>query len=208
MSIPSTHVMSGAIITPPYEVDRMLAPREFYNTGASIPSLVISPLVCDRNYRLTATFEWTQPDEGVIFSMGDRFCGIVLYVQAGALHFVYQWWQRPIALAPIKLSEGQQRFELRYRAHAGRQGEADLILNDATVYATVDLSPTMLKIPNSGMSVGLSRRLSVSEQTAKQGSFAYSGSIDRIRVEPGKLAPGSMLEPDEAVAQALIRKTS
>jgi hypothetical protein len=63
----------------------------------------------------------------------------------------------------------------------------------------------MLKVPSSGLSVGLSRRLSVSERHADRGSFAYTGTIDRIHIEPGELAPGSILEPSEAKAQARMR---
>ena len=39
---------------PPYEVERMLMPRRFYPVGPSVPSLVVSPLVCDRSYTLEA----------------------------------------------------------------------------------------------------------------------------------------------------------
>lgn len=193
---------------PPHEVDRMLASREFFPTGPSIPSLVISPLVCDRDYRLTATFDWAAGNQGIIFSMGDRFCGMVLYAEGGLLHFIYHWWHQSKTVAPVRLLEGSQRFELCYRALANRQGEADISLNGSIFHAAVNLSPTMLKIPSSGMSVGISRRLSVSEQTEKWGAFPYTGQIDRVRVEPGPLAAGSILEPNEAVAQTLLRSRS
>lgn len=190
---------------PPYEVERMLAPRSFYRIGQSIPSLAVSPLVCDRCYRLEARFNWAPGEEGIIFSLGDRFCGIVLYVESGQLHFIYQWWHRPTELQPIALNAGSQTFELHYRALGGRQGKADLVLNGVRFVDTVDLSPTMLRIPNSGMSVGLSRRLSVSERYAHRGAFSYTGIIEQVRIEPGELAPGSHLEPSEALVQERLR---
>jgi arylsulfatase len=193
---------------PPYEVERMLAPRSFYRIGPSLPSLAVSPLVCDRSYRLEARFSWVPGDEGIIFSLGDRFCGIVLYVESHQLHFIYQWWHRPTVLAPIALSAGPQNFELHYQALGARKGKAELRLNGVRYVDEVDLSPTMLRIPNSGMSVGVSRRLSVNERYAHRGAFSYTGVIEQVRIEPGALAPGSHLEPSEALVQERLRATA
>ncbi|MBM3354364.1 MAG: arylsulfatase [Betaproteobacteria bacterium] len=190
---------------PPHEVERMLAPRDFYRVGQAIPSLVVSPLVCDRDYVLKAWFEWTPGDEGIIFALGDRFCGLVLYVDAGALHCIYQWWHAPTLLKPVALAAGRQAFELRYRATGKRQGCADVVLNGEPRLTGADLSPTMLRVPTCGMSIGLSRRLSVSERYAHRGDFRYGGHIERVRIEPGALAPGSSLEPSEEVMQARMR---
>ena len=190
---------------PPHEVARMLMPRRFYPLGPSVPSLVVSPLVCDRSYRLTARFDWSIGQEGVIFALGDRFCGLALFVEAGSLHCVYQWWHQPTALPPIALSEGPQLYRFEYVAARARKGSASAWLNDQLSVADIDLSPTMLRIPTAGMSVGLSRRLSVTERYAHRGAFQYEGAIDHVLIEPGELAPGSMLEPSEEVAQAAIR---
>jgi arylsulfatase A-like enzyme len=190
---------------PPHEVERMLAPRDFYRVGQSIPSLVVSPLVCDRNYVLKARFEWCSGNDGIIFALGDRFCGLVLYAERGALHFVYQWWERPTVLEPLELRPGWQEFELHYYASGMRRGQADVVLNGELRLRKVDLSPTMLRIPTCGMSIGISRRLSVSELYAHRDEFQYGGHIDRVRIEPGALAPGSILEPSEEVVQAKIR---
>lgn len=190
---------------PPYEVERLLAPRDFYRIGQSMPSLVVSPLVSDRSYRLEARFDWSPGDEGIVFSMGDRFCGMVLSVESGHLHFVYQWWHRPRVLEPMALGAGTQVFELHYRALGGRKGQADLCLNGVRYVEHADLSPTILRVPNSGLSVGVSRRLSVSERYANRGAFSYTGGIERVRIEPGALASGSALEPSEALVQARMR---
>jgi len=190
---------------PPYEVSRMLMPRRFYPSGPSVPSLVVSPLVCDRSYKLEAFFSWSKGQEGVIFALGDRFCGLALFVEAGSLHCVYQWWHQPISLPPVSLSEGRQHYRFDYLATGGRKGQASAWLNDQPCVDDIDLSPTMLRIPTAGMSVGLSRRLSVSERFAHRGAFQYPGVIDHILIVPGELAPGSGLEPSEEIAQATIR---
>jgi hypothetical protein len=78
-------------------------------------------------------------------------------------------------------------------------------LNGVVQVEAVDLSPTLVRIPSCGMSIGLSRRLSVSERYEHRGTFEFGGQIVRIRIEPGDVAPGSLVEPSEAVYQAKLR---
>ena len=62
------------------------------------PTVVISPLVADRSYVLSAHFDWQPGNEGIIFALGDRFCGLVLFVENDALHCIYQQWHNPKTL--------------------------------------------------------------------------------------------------------------
>jgi hypothetical protein len=62
-----------------------------------------------------------------------------------------------------------------------------------------------MRIPSCGMSIGVSRRLAVSERYEHRGAFEYGGQIDRIRIEPGEMAPGSLVEPSEEAFQAKLR---
>ena len=190
---------------PPYELDRVLVPRDFYPQGQSIPSVVVSPLVADRSYVLSAHFDWQPSQEGIVFALGDRFCGLVLFVEDGALHCIYQQWHNPRTLTPIALSGGAQTFTFDYRATGARKGNATVSLNGVVQIEGVDLSPTLVRIPTSGMSIGLSRRLAVSERYEHRGAFEYGGRIERIRIEPGAIAPDSLIEPSEAVYQAKLR---
>ena len=190
---------------PPYEVDRVLLPRDFYRQGQSIPSVVVSPLVGDRSYALSAHFDWQPGNEGIIFALGDRFCGLVLFVEEGALHCIYQQWHNPKTLTPIPLSAGMQTFVFDYHAIGSRQGNATVSLNGMVHLQGIDLSPTLVRIPSCGMSIGLSRRLAVSERYEHRGAFEYSGQIERVRIEPGVIAPGSQVEPSEEVYQAKLR---
>lgn len=191
---------------PPYAVDQALMPRDFYRGGAnSTPAAVLSPMVADRSYVVRASFDWKKDDEGIVFSLGDRFCGLVLFVENGALHCIYQWWFNPRTLTPMPLTEGEQSFIFDFTACGARKGLATLTLNGTAHHTGVDLSPTIVRIPANGLSVGLSRRLGVNECYAAKGSFAYTGSIARVRIEPGALAPDSLITPREEVAQARMR---
>ncbi|OYU98920.1 MAG: arylsulfatase [Burkholderiales bacterium PBB5] len=194
-----------AITLPPHELADAVAPRSFYRSGQAIPTVVVSPLIADRSFVLTARFDWQPGQEGVVFAMGDRFAGITAFVMEGSLHFVYQLWHRPTELLPIPLQAGTQRFELDYRALGNRKGEGRFSLNGQAVREGVDLSPTMVRLPSGGMSVGISRRQAVSERHAHRGAFSYTGTIASVRIEPGPQAPGTPMLIDEAAEQAAMR---
>jgi hypothetical protein len=165
-------------------------------------------MIADRSYVVRASFNWTNGDEGIVFSLGDRFCGLVLFVENGALHCIYQWWFNPRTLTPMPLTEGEQSFVFDLTACGARKGRATLTLNGTAHHTGVDLSPTIVRVPANGLSVGLSRRLGVSESYAAKGTFVYTGSIARVRIEPGEPAPDSLITFSEEVAQADMRNAA
>ena len=190
---------------PPYEQSRLFIERDFFRTAHSIPGLLLTPMVGDRSYVMRANFDWQAGDEGVIFALGDRFCGMTLFVEDSALHFVYQWWHSPKTVTPITLSSGAQVFEFSYHATGDRKGNADITLNGVQLFNKVDLSPSLLRIPSCGLSIGISRRTAVSERYEHKGAFEYTGNIDRLRITPGELAPASLEEPSEEIYQDRLR---
>lgn len=197
-----------AITVPPYELEGRGAPREFRRGAGWVPGTVVSPLIADRNFKLEAWFDWQPGQEGVVVAMGDRFNGISLFVDSGALHVVYQWWYSPTELAPIALQPGTQHFVLDYTALGGRRGQGQALLNGQVCQRDVELSPTFLRLPSGGLTVGLNRRQSVSERYADRGSFAYGGAIERVRITPGPQAPGTLLVIDESLVQQQLREAA
>ncbi|WP_293188454.1 arylsulfatase [Ottowia sp.] len=194
-----------AVTVPPHELAQSGTPRDFAPQVRWVPNTVVSPLIADRAYTLRARFDWQPGDEGVVLAIGDRFCGISLFVERGQLHFVYQWWYSPTELAPIDLQPGAQEFLLDYRALGERRGEADVSLNSRRCHAAVDLSPTMVRVPSGGLTVGLNRREAISPRYAGRGVFRYSGRIEGVRIEPGAQAPHTPMNLDEAAVQAAMR---
>ncbi|QBR04238.1 arylsulfatase [Paraburkholderia pallida] len=194
-----------AVTLPPHELVDASTPREFYPLGQTIPSVVVSALIADRDFTLRARFDYAAGNEGVIFAMGDRFAGMVAYVMDGALYFVYQLWYRPIELAPIPLAPGKQDFVLRYRALGERRGCGDFQLNGNPVREGVELSPTLVRLPSGGMDVGINRRLAICERYADRGLFRYSGKIDVVRLEPGPQPADTPMLIDEAAVQERMR---
>ena len=194
-----------AVTVPPHELAQRATARDFLPGAQWVPNTVISPLIADRSFKLRAQFHWQEGDEGVVLAIGDRFAGIALFVEGGQLHFVYQHWFSPIELAPIALQPGAQDFVLDYRAIGERKGEGDFQLNGRACARGVELSPTLVRVPSGGLTVGLNRRQSVSLRYADRGVFRYSGRIERVRIEPGPQAPGTPLVIDEAAVQAAMR---
>jgi len=194
-----------AITMPPADLAEASRPRNFFPEGDAIHGVTVSPMIADRDFELSARFEWNHGDEGVIVAMGDHFAGMVLFVMDGHLHFTYQLWYRPIELAPIALTPGAQEFVLSYRAIGGRKGQGDITLNGKLAVEAADLSPTIVRLPSGGLSVGINRRKSISARYASRGTFRYSGEIELVRLEPGPQAPDTPMVLDEAEVQARMR---
>lgn len=192
---------------PPHEVERMLLPRDCHRAGQAVPGMVITPMLADRSYRIHASFDWKPGDEGTVFSLGDRFSGLVVFVEKGSLHCIYQWWFNPRELPPVPLKDGVQDFTFDYQALGERRGQGSLMVNGLRVADPVELSPTLLRITG-GLNVGQSRRLSVAERLEARGEFRYTGNVSRVRVEPGALPAKTMLVLNEAELQARMRSAA
>jgi arylsulfatase A-like enzyme len=195
-----------AITLPPHELAEALQPRDFYPEGEPIHGVTVSPMIADRNFVLRARFDWQTGQEGVVVAMGDHFAGMVAFVMDGALHFTYQLWYRPIELAPIPLTPGAQDFVLDYRALGDRKGQGHFTLNGRVAFDAADLSPTMVRLPSGGLSVGINKRRAISDRYATRGTFAYTGHIDVVRLEPGAQPADSPMVLDEAAVQARMRQ--
>ena len=97
---------------------------------------------------------------------------------------------------------------LSYRALGDRKGQGHFTLNGQVVAAAADLSPTQVRLPSGGLSVGINKRRAISERYAHRGAFRYSGRIDRVRLEPGAQPADSPMVLDEAAVQARLRAAS
>jgi hypothetical protein len=60
------------------------------------------------------------------------------------------------------------------------------------------MSPTIIGIHVEGIDIGMDRRQRVSHRYAHKRTFPYSGTIDRVVIEPGQQAPGSIINSIEA----------
>jgi arylsulfatase len=194
-----------AITLPPYELATIHTSRHFYPGGQSIASVVVSPLIADRNFELSVIFDFSFGSEGVLYALGDRFTGILAFVENDHLHFVWQRWMRPIELAPIPIEPGRNEFVMAYHALEKRQGLADFSINGKLLKSQVALSPTPVRLPSGGLDVGINRRQAISPRIEGRGGFKYTHHIEVVKIVPGEQAVGSPMVMDEAKVQARMR---
>jgi hypothetical protein len=115
----------------------------------------------------------------------------------------------------LPLRAGRWHLRLVHQAGGQRRGtgqvtlgaaEGQALLADGTppapeAAATLDMTPTFLRLGGEGVDVGLDRRRKVSPLYEGRGVFAYPGRIERVTVTPGPQAPGSLANRPEALAQ-------
>ena len=190
--------LERAVTIPPFLAETVNTPRTFFAGTPTVARTVIGPLLADRQFTIRSAFNWQPGQQGVIFAIGEAFVGMVLYVMDGALHFVYHRWMSPIELPGVALAPGPQSVVLDYRALGQRQGEGRLLLNGAEVVPFTAMSPTVMGMHVEGIDIGLDRRQRISPRYAAHGTFKYTGAIDRVVVEPGPQAPGSISNQIEA----------
>ncbi len=184
--------LERAITLPPFLADTVNRARTFYPGSQTVSRVVVGPLIADRNFTIRSRFDWQPTQEGVIFSMGEAFVGLVLYVMTGRVHFVFQRWMNPLELPGVVLAPGAQDLVLDYQALGQRKGQGRLLINGQEVVPFTGMSPTVMGVHYEGVDVGLDRRQRTSSRYADRGTFAYTGQIHSVEVVPGTQAPGSL----------------
>jgi arylsulfatase len=205
---------------PPHLEAAFAQPRSYFpgtETGAPV---TIAPLLADRDYRIECGFEHPEGAVGVLFAIGDNLNGMAAFVLEDGLHVAFRAGAAIHRHVRLPLAAGRWRLSLRHEAAGQRRGTAHIALEDdasaldssrvregtatpeaALITATLDMTPTFLRLGGEGVDVGLDRRRKVSSLYEGRGVFAYGGRIDRVTVTPGPQAPGSFANRPEALAQ-------
>ena len=190
--------LERAVTIPPFMAHTVNQARTFFAGTPTVARAIVAPLLGDRSFTIRSRFDWQPGQEGVIFAIGEAFVGLVLYVMDGQLHFVFHRWMSPVELPPVALAAGAQDVVLEYRALGQRRGEGRLLVNGVEAVPYTGMSPTIIGIHVEGIDIGMDRRQRVSHRYASKRTFPYSGTIDRVVIEPGPQAPGSIINSIEA----------
>jgi arylsulfatase len=193
--------LERAITLPPHLMESVNTERVCFPGAQTIGRVVITPLIADRNFKITARFDWQPGQEGVIWALGEAFTGMGLYVTDGQALAVYHRWMNPLELPLLALTPGAQTLTLEFEALGQRQGRARLASEGSTAPDWAPIAPTILGVHCEGMDVGLDRRQRLSSRFADRGTFAYTGSIQSVTITPGPQAPGSIMNQREDLAQ-------
>lgn len=166
-------------------------PRTFLPGAQTSHRIDIFPLICGRSYRITVRFSHAAADQGVLWAIGDQTGGMVMYVEAGRLHFHYNGYGDETDLPPVILTPGGHDITLDYRVTGGHAGEARLLIGDQEAVGWTAMSPTLaLQGSFEGLDVGLDRRGPVLWRIYRRhGNFRYTGLIHTVTVTPGARVP-------------------
>jgi hypothetical protein len=193
--------LERAITLPPHMIESVNTERVCFPGAQTIGRVIISPLIADRSFKITARFDWQAGQEGVVWALGEAFTGLALYVTDGKALLVYHRWMNPLDLPLMTLKPGKQTLALEFEALGQRKGRARLVSEGGETQDWTDIAPTILGVHCEGLDVGLDRRQRVSSRFADRGTFAYSGNVQSVTVTPGPQAPGSIMNQREDLAQ-------
>jgi arylsulfatase len=177
---------------PPHQRPPVDGRRRFLPNAQTVHRGVITPLIADRNFKITTHFRQGSADQGVLFAIGDITGGLVLYIEDGRLRLTYNGFGEFHTLTGPAVSEGEHTATLEFEALGSRRGRGRLILDQGGGGDWTDLSPTLMAGMHEGLDIGLDRRAPVDwELRERHGVFRFSGTIDEVVIESGRFAPDS-----------------
>lgn len=179
---------------PPHLVPPRESSRRFYPGTQTIHRSKIVPLISDRNFTIRIHVIHRATDQGVLFSIGEVFAGMVLYIEDGALRFTYNGFGEFSRMGPVALAPGLRQVVLQYEALGERKGRGRILVDGTdTSCAWSALSPTLMAGMHEGLDIGIDRRAPVDAALhARHGNFQYSGEIAEFSIESGAFAPDSV----------------
>jgi hypothetical protein len=176
---------------PPHQRPPTGGKRRFLPGSQTVHRGVVTPLVADRNFTITARFRQGEGDQGVLFAIGDITGGLVVYIEDGRLRLTYNGFGEFHTLEGPAVPVGAHVAGIEYEALGKRRGRGRLIV-DLAHGDWGDLSPTLMNGMHEGLDIGLDRRAPVDwDLRERHGVFRYTGAIDEVVIESGAFAPDS-----------------
>lgn len=177
---------------PPHQQPPVAGTRRFVPGGQTVHRTRIVPLIADRAFSATIRIRHREGDEGVLFAIGEVFGGMVLYLEAGALHFTYNGFGEFSRLGPVAVAPGERSLGLAYEALGRRRGRGRLVVDGTPAGDWADLSPTLMTGFHEGLDIGIDRRAPVDWALfERRGNFPYGGAIVDLVIASGPFAPDS-----------------
>lgn len=129
--------------------------RYCYYAGMARADRLSAPDITDRGFRIVARFS-AHPErtEGVILAWGSRFGGIVLYLDAGGIHYRYVYSETVRHSIDVAFADrrGEREIRVDFERSARHAGRVTLSI-DGNAAGSVDLPATW---PTHGVTAGLS----------------------------------------------------
>lgn len=149
-----------------------------------------SRLIAGRSFQITVDLEYTGRENGVLVAHGGQEGGYVLYIEDGALGFVYNDGRHVTTLDGITLPVGTTQVSLAAEAPGKRVWNMTVSIGDQVVSGAEGLEQFLGFLPYEGIDVGIDRRSPVSWNLYEQhGAFPFDGRLEAVVYEPGRYAP-------------------
>jgi arylsulfatase len=177
---------------PPEEAARWDRPRTFLPGAQTVHRADLFPLIANRSYRIAVDFVQRADDAGVLWAIGEPNGGIVMWIENQRLMLHYNaFGDRQTVTGPM-LAPGDHVAVFDYEVQAASRGRGRMVLDGAQAGGFTDMSPPMVPYGIfEGLDVGLDRRGPVLwDLYDRHGSFAYSGAIGEVTIEPGARLAG------------------
>lgn len=149
-----------------------------------------SRLIAGRSFRISVELEYTGAENGVLVAHGGQEGGYVLYIEAGALGFVFNDGRRTTTLAGIELPAGTTEVTVGAEAPGKGLWNMTVSIDNSPVSSAEGLEQFLGFLPYEGIDVGIDRRSPVSwDLYERYGSFPFDGRLAAVVYEPGGYAP-------------------
>ncbi len=148
-------------------------------------------LIWMRSFDVIADLDFRPGDRGVLVSHGDQGGGYLLYVHDDrpVFHFNDGRGGAHVLTGP-SLASGERVLTVSVSAAEALQWAVTLLIDGAAAGSLAALPALFPMAPFEGIDIGIDRRSPVSWELAhREGSFAYSGTLRRVRYEVGEPGP-------------------
>lgn len=178
------------IARPPHD-DVFFEPVTIWAGTPTLERIRSGNLVWQRNVDITIDVTHAAGARGVLVAHGDQGGGYCVEVDGDALAFVHNDGHgSTVRIDGGSLAPGRHSVVLRIVAPGQRRWHVSLIVDGDERFADEERAMLWPMAPFSGIDVGIDRGSPVDWQRyLSDGPFAYGGTVQSVRYEPGELAP-------------------
>lgn len=149
-----------------------------------------SRLIAGRSFRIMVDLEYTGRESGVLVAHGGQAGGYVMYIEDGALGFVYNDGRHVTSLEAAGLPAGTAQVGLVAEAPGKGRWNMTVCVGGEPVARAEGLQQFLGFLPYEGIDVGIDRRSPVSwDLYERHGAFPFDGRLAAVVYEPGDRAP-------------------
>ncbi|MEH7177517.1 arylsulfatase [Neobacillus vireti] len=176
--LPLTEHFLNSLANLPVDSPRARKTFTFYPEMTHV-SESAAPFTINRSYEITIPFEYKQGDKGVLLALGNDKSGYTFYVKDN--HLIYEHnsgFSRYKIVSDKVLTEGKMTLRFHFNKTANNEGIGTLYVNDENVGET-QIKMLPFKVSFEGLDIGEDMLYPVSPEYENEGTFPYSGSIEK-----------------------------